>query len=107
AILRNTDAAQMSLNVDPPDLPQRGEILSDIIRDEQRAGEIILSLRNLLNDRKQAELQALDLNETGPELVKIVTPEVVKREITLRIVLASEALLVPAGPIHMQQVIMN
>jgi len=107
AILSNTEAAQMLLKADPPDLPQIGEILSDIVRDEQRASEIILGLRNLLNDRKQAELQALDLNETVPELVKIVTPEVVKREITLRIVLASEALPVRADPIHMQQVIMN
>src|SRR6202045_2829148 len=107
AILSNTEAAQMLLKTDPPDLAQIGEILSDIIRDEQRAGEIILGLRNLLNDRKEAKLQALDLNDTVPELVKIVTPEVVKREITLRTVLAPEALPVRADPIHMQQVIIN
>jgi signal transduction histidine kinase len=107
AILSNTEAAQMLLKADPPDLPQIGEILSDIVRDAQRASEIILGLRNLLNDRKQAELRALDLNETVPELVKIVTPEVVKREITLRTILAPEALPVRADPIHMQQVIIN
>jgi len=107
AILSNTEAAQMLLKASPPDLTQIGEILSDIIRDEQRAGEIILGLRNLLNDRKEADLHALDLNDTVPELVKIVTPEIVKREITLRTVLAPEALLVRADPIHMQQVIIN
>ena len=107
AILSNTEAAQMLLKVDPPDLTQIGEILSDIIRDEQRAGEIILGLRSLLNERKAADLQALDLNDTVPGLVKIVTPEVVRREITLRTVLAPEALPVRADPIHMQQVIMN
>src|SRR5258708_6087312 len=107
AILSNTEAAQMLLKTDPPDLAQIGEILSDIIRDEQRAGEIILGLRNLLNDRKEAKLQALDLNDTVPELVKIVTPEVVKREINLRTVLAPEVLPVRADPIHLQQVIMN
>jgi len=94
AILSNTEAAQMLLKASPPDLTQIGEILSDIIRDEQRAGEIILGLRNLLNDRKEADLQALDLNDTVPELVKIVTPEIVKREITLRTVLTPEALAV-------------
>jgi hypothetical protein len=78
-------------------------IVSDVARraasrDEQRGSEIILGLRNLLNDRKQAKLQALDLNETVPELVKIVTPEVVKREITLRAILAPEALPVRADP---------
>lgn len=107
AILSNTEAAQILLKANPPDLAQIGEILSDIIRDDQRAGEIILGLKNLLNDRKQGELQALDLNEAVPELVKIVTPEVVKREITLRVVLAPETLSVRADPIHMQQVIMN
>jgi signal transduction histidine kinase len=107
AILSNTEAAQMLLKANPPDLAQIGEILSDIIRDEQRAGEIILGLRNLLNERKEGDLQSLDLNDTVPELVKIVTPEIVKREITLRTVLTPEALPVRADPIHMQQVIMN
>jgi len=107
AILSNTEAAQMLLKVSPPDLKQISEILSDIVRDEQRVGDIILGLRNLLNDRKEADLQALDLNDTVPELVKIVMPEAVKRKITLRSVLAPEALPVRADPIHMQQVIIN
>jgi signal transduction histidine kinase len=107
AILSNTEAAQVLLKASPPDLTQIGEILSDIIRDEQRAGEIILGLRNLLHDRKEADLQALDLNDTVPELVKIVSPEIVRREITLRTVLTPEALPVRADPIHMQQVIIN
>ena len=97
----------MLLKTSPPDLTQIGEILSDIIRDEQRASEIILGLRNLLNDRKEAELRAFDLNDTVSELVKIVTPERVRREITLRTVLAPEGLRVRADPIHMQQVIIN
>jgi hypothetical protein len=56
--------AQMLLKANPPDLPQIGDILADIVRDEQRASEIITGLRNLLNDRKEAGLQALDLNDT-------------------------------------------
>jgi signal transduction histidine kinase/ABC-type uncharacterized transport system substrate-binding protein len=107
AILSNTEAAQMLLKANPPDLTQIDEILSDIIRDEQRAGEIILGLRNLLNDRRASDLQALDLNDTVPELVKIVTPETVRREITLRTVLAPGELSVRADPIHIQQVIIN
>jgi len=107
AILSNTEAAQILLKADPPDLAQIGEILSDIIRDEQRADEIIHGLRNLLNERKEADLRALDLNDSVPELVKIVTPEIIKREITLRTVLTPEALPVRADPIHVHQVIMN
>jgi signal transduction histidine kinase/ABC-type uncharacterized transport system substrate-binding protein len=107
AILSNTEAAQMLLKVNPPDLAQIGEILSDIVRDEQRAGEIILGLRNLLNDRNEADLQAVDLNETVRQVVKIVSPEVDRRGIVLRTVLAPEALPVRSDPIHLQQVIIN
>jgi signal transduction histidine kinase len=107
AILSNTEAAQMLLKTNPPDLIQIGEILSDIVRDEQRASEIIFGLRNLLNDRKEADLRALDLNDTVPELVKIVTPEIAKRGVILRTALTPDALPVRADPIHMQQVIMN
>jgi len=107
AILSNTEAAQMLLKASPPDLDQISDILSDIVRDEQRVGDIILGLKNLLNDRKESDLRELDLNGTVPELVKIVTPEAVKRKITLRTILAPEALPVRADPIHMQQVIIN
>jgi signal transduction histidine kinase len=106
AILSNTEAAQMLLKTNPPDLTQIGEILSDIVRDEQRASAIIFGLRNLLNDRKEADLRALDLNDTVPELVKIVTSEIAKRGVILRTALTSDALPVRADPIHMQQVIM-
>src|SRR6266478_4935149 len=107
AILSNTEAAQMLLKASPPDLDQISDILSDIVRDEQRVGDIILGLKNLLNDRKESDLRELDLNGTVPELVKIVTPEAVKRKVTLRTILAPEALPVRADPIHMQQVIIN
>ena len=107
AILSNTEAAQMLLKTNPPDLTQIGEILSDIVRDEQRASEIIVGLRNLLNDRKEADLRALDLNDTVPELVKIVSPEIAKRGVILRTALTPDALPVRADPIHVQQVIMN
>jgi signal transduction histidine kinase len=107
AILSNTEAAQMLLKVSPPDLKQIGEILSDIVRDEQRAGDIILGLRNLLNNRTKADLRTFELNDTVRDVVKIVAPEVEKRGIVLRTSLASEALPVRCDPIHLQQVMIN
>lgn len=107
AILSNTEAAQMLLESDPPDLGQIREILSDIVRDEQRANEIILGLRNLLNNRTDADLRLFDLNDTVRDVVKIVTPEVERREVVLRTGLAPETLPVRSDPIHLQQVILN
>jgi signal transduction histidine kinase len=107
AILSNTEAAQILLKANPPDLRQIGEILSDIVRDEQRASEIIAGLRNLLNNRTETDLRTFELNDTVRDVVKIIAPEVEKRGIVLRTLLASEALPVRCDPIHLQQVIIN
>jgi signal transduction histidine kinase len=107
AILSNTEAAQILLRANPPDLTQIGEILSDIVRDEQRASEIIHGLRNLLNNRTDADLRLFDLNDTVRDVVRIVAAEVERREVVLRTMLAPEALAVRCDPIHLQQVVIN
>ncbi|WP_426408476.1 sensor histidine kinase [Bradyrhizobium ganzhouense] len=107
AILSNTEAAQMLLKANPPDVAQLGEILSDIVRDEQRASDIISGLRNLLNNRTDSDLRTFDLNDTVRDVVKIVSPEITRRGVSLRTILAPEPLRVRCDPIHLQQVLMN
>jgi signal transduction histidine kinase len=107
AILSNTEAAQIMLRASPPDLIQIGEILSDIIRDEQRASDIIVGLRNLLNNRNETELQRFDLNDTVHEVVRIVAPEAARRKIALTTECTPDALPVRSDPIHLQQVMIN
>ncbi|WOH74042.1 sensor histidine kinase [Bradyrhizobium sp. NDS-1] len=107
AILSNAEAAQMLIKAHPLDVAQLGEILSDIVRDEQRASEIINGLRNLLNNRTGADLQPLNLNATVRDVVRIVSPEVTRRGVVLRTILATEQLWVRCDPIHLQQVIIN
>ena len=107
AILSNTEAAQMLLKAHPVDMAQLGDILSDIVRDEQRASEIISGLGNLLHNRTEADLQTVDLNDTVRDVIKIVSPEVTRRGVILRTILAMEPLRVRCDPIHLQQVIIN
>ncbi|UPJ58438.1 sensor histidine kinase [Bradyrhizobium sp. 192] len=107
AILSNTEAAQMLIKAHPLDVAQLEEILSDIVRDEQRASEIINGLRNLLNNRTGADLQPLDLNATVRDVVRIVSPEITRRGVVLRTILATERLWVRCDPIHLQQVMIN
>jgi signal transduction histidine kinase len=107
AILSNTQAAQMLLKASPPDLGQIGEILADIVRDEQRVNEIIGGLRNLSHKRTEADLRSFDVNDTVLQVAKIATPEIERRGVILRTVLASKALQVRCDPIHLQQVMIN
>ena len=62
AILSNAEAAEVLLAANPPDLHLLKEILADIRRDDQRAGEIIRRLRGLLK-KSEIELQEFDLND--------------------------------------------
>jgi signal transduction histidine kinase len=107
AILSNTEAAQIMLKSNPPDLVQIGEILGDIVRDEQRASEIIGGLRNLLNNRNETDLKCFDLNDTVQEVVRIVAPEAARRKIALTAECTPDALPVRSDPIHLQQAMIN
>ena len=71
AILSNAQAAQRFLADDDVDLDEVREILNDIVTQDQRAGEVIHSLRLML---KKGELQEhcddVDLNEVIRDVVK-------------------------------------
>src|SRR5206468_3652066 len=47
AILRNTEAAELFLEHDKPDLTELKAILTDIRKDDQRAGGVIEKMRSL------------------------------------------------------------
>jgi signal transduction histidine kinase len=107
AILSNAEAGQILLESNPPDLIQIGEIFGDIVRDEQRASEIIVGLGNLLKNRNEADLKYLDLNDMVQEVVRIVAPEAARRKIALTAECTPDALPVRSDPIHLQQVMIN
>ncbi len=82
AILSNAQAAEILLRQNPPDLELIGTILADICKSDQRAGEVITHLRDLLrkNDR---EPEVVDLNDVIMQAVEILAPEAKARSVTL------------------------
>jgi phosphoglycerate-specific signal transduction histidine kinase len=61
AILSNAQAARRFLTADPPALDEVQAILTDVVEDDQRAGEVIRPLRHLL---KKSKVELLPLNST-------------------------------------------
>jgi signal transduction histidine kinase len=106
AILSNAEAAEALLAVNPFDLQLLKEILADIRRDDQRAGEIIRGLRGLLKN-SEIELVEFDLNDAVDAAIHILEPEARKRGVELSAVHAQGALPVRADQVHLQQVIIN
>jgi two-component system, LuxR family, sensor kinase FixL len=106
AILRNTEAAELFLKKDPPDLEELQAILVDIRRDEKRAGDVIDGLRSLLKRRSfvPRAVEVSDLLETVETLTRI---ECTARKAQLEVSSAIGLPAVMGDPVQLQQVLLN
>jgi len=82
------------------------EIISDIRRDDQRAGEVIRRLRSLLK-RAPFELRQIDLNRVVDESLDLVSGLAHARAVTVESALNAEPLPVQGDRIQLQQVLLN
>lgn len=106
SILANAEAAELMLRSSNPNLDEIREILVDIKRDDQRAGEVIRRLRGLLK-RTPFETREINLNEIMSEAFKFMSVQATARNIALYLQTEPEPLRVRGDPIHLQQVILN
>jgi signal transduction histidine kinase len=106
SILANTEAAELILKSDDPDLDEVREILSDIKRDDQRAGEVIRRLRAYLT-RTPFETKELDLNQIMGEAFKFLSVQASARNIALYLQTAPGEIRIKGDPVQLQQVILN
>nr|WP_249127557.1 ABC transporter substrate binding protein [Bradyrhizobium lablabi] len=106
AILTNAETAELILKSDNPDLGEIREILADIKRDDQRAGEVLRRLRGFLK-RTPFETRDIDLNEIMSEAFKFMSVQASARNVALYLQTAPNALRIRGDPIHLQQVILN
>ncbi len=97
---------RLLLAAEPIDLGQLREILADIRRDDQRAGEIIEHLRGLLK-KGDLLLQDINLTQVIHDVCRMLQPEAAKRGVALNADLVQGALYVRANSVHLQQVLLN
>ncbi len=106
AILSNAEAAEQLLKSDRFDRAELAAILADIRRDDQRAAEIIKSMRGLLR-RSEIASREFDLNDCVRDALAIIGPEARSRRVALTADQEGAALPVRADPVHLQQVVLN
>jgi signal transduction histidine kinase len=106
SILTNAEAAELILKSDNPDLTEIREILADIKRDDQRAGEVIRRLRNFLK-RTPFETRDIDLNAIMNETFKFLSVQASARNVALYLQTAPGTLRIKGDPVQLQQVILN
>src|SRR3989442_800054 len=105
-ILTNAQAAQRFLDVTPPDLGELRTIVSDIISDDKRAGEVIQRLRDLLRKDVPHQL-VLDLNALIRDVARLLSSDALIRNVTITLDLDPRPLTVTGDRVQLQQVVLN
>jgi PAS domain S-box-containing protein len=106
AILSNAQAGQRLLRKEKRPFAKVREILSDVVADGKRAGEVIHRLRSLLV-KGQSQKQSLDVNGLIDQTLRLVHSEMIIRHITVEKRFDSSLPAVLGDRIQLQQVILN
>jgi two-component system, LuxR family, sensor kinase FixL len=105
-VITNADACRRWLGGESPNLHEAQESLALIVRDGNRASEVIRRIREFLKKDTQ-EMASLDINEAIQEAIALARAEFTRSEVALRVELAPDLPLVRGDRIQLQQVILN
>jgi len=106
AIITNGEAALRWMARKEPDLGEAQDALKRVIKDGERASEVIRRIRALTRKNEQNRT-ALDLNAVIEESLALVQREIAGRQIVLTLDLAAGLPVVEADRIQLQQVLIN
>src|SRR5208282_2097383 len=91
---------------DSPNLPEAREATRRIIRDGNRAGEVVSRMRALFKKARTTR-ERLDINEAIEEVVILTQSEVRRNKVALRMELAANLPPVMGDRVQLQQVVVN
>src|SRR5713101_839080 len=105
-IITNANTCRRMLEGDPPNVDGARETARRIIRDGNRASEVITRLRALFS-KKEFALEPLDLNDATREVISLSLSDLQRNRVTLRSELAEDLPPVIGDRVQLQQVILN
>jgi PAS domain S-box-containing protein len=106
AAVTNAYAALRWLGGHPPDLEEVRQSLDAIIKDGNRAGDVIGRIRGLIKNVPPRR-DRLDINEAILEVIEVTRNELLRNGISLQTKLAKNLPLIRGDRIALQQVILN
>jgi PAS domain S-box-containing protein len=104
--LTNANTCLRKLGSDTPDIEQVRVVATRIVRDAQRAAEIIERIRSQFH-KSSSKKEALDLSEAIREIITLLHGEAMRYDISVRTELADDLPQVVGDRVQLQQVVMN
>src|SRR2546426_11274034 len=106
AIVANATASLCWLDRTPPAVEQATQALQLVIRDAERAGDVIAHARALVK-KSDGEKSLVDVGQMIREVLSLVQPELQKHGVVVEEALADGLLPVLGDPIQLQQLVLN
>ena len=106
AVVNNANASLRWLSRDSPNLAEACNAIRRIIRDGNRAGDVISRMRALFKKVSTAK-ERFDINEAIEEAVILAQSELQRNRVSLQTQLASDLPLISGDRIQLQQVLFN
>jgi PAS domain S-box-containing protein len=106
ATVANAQAALRFLRAEVLDLDELRDVLTDIVKDGNRAGDIIDRVRDLIK-KAQPRKELLNINEAIREVIELARGETIKNGISVQTDLAEGIPLLEGDRVQLQQVILN
>jgi two-component system, LuxR family, sensor kinase FixL len=106
AVITNGNAGLRWLTRDPPDLDEAREAVRRMIRDGNRASEVIARIRTLMRKAEPQQVR-LAIDDVIGEVIVLADSEVRRNRVLLKTDLAADLPTVLADRIQLQQVVLN
>jgi PAS domain S-box-containing protein len=106
AVVTNGNACLNWLAAQPPDLREAKISVEHIVRDANRAADVIARIRKFLR-RGAPQVTDIDLPEVIAEVVAMAQDEIMRQRVSLRIAAAAGLPAAAADRVQLQQVILN
>jgi len=102
----NAQAALRWLNRDAPDLEEARQLLARIVKDGDRAGNVVSRIRDLVK-KAPPRMEPLHMNEVIGEVIELMRSEAIKNGVSVQTQFAESLLAVTGDRTQLQQVILN
>jgi C4-dicarboxylate-specific signal transduction histidine kinase len=106
AAVTNAEAGLRWLDAQPPNLEKARQALGQVVKDGNRAGDVIGRIRTLIK-KERPRKNHLDINETVLDVIALIRSEVLRHGISLQTQLATNSPHVQGDRVQLQQVILN
>jgi PAS domain S-box-containing protein len=105
-IVTNAATCVRQLTADPPNVDGARETARRMIRDSNRAADVIARLRALFG-KKAVATETVDLNDAAREVITLLSNDLQRRRVVLQTELDDDSPLVTGDRVQIQQVILN